>query len=507
MKNDQFVLRSWHIYIALILGTIVRAVYGVFAENWMDAPDQLAWDLSIKEAALTGTINYRSLMHYPHEGGSLFISLIAICLRPFEHIMPPLSLAALLIETIGRFIQIKFSQRLFGSKVAAWFSVWTVLSIPLLLPWATLNFGLHALFSFLPFVFLYYLTQDQSKYPKFLLCGIITGLSISLSYNSVIFIPAFIIYTLFTLSDLKKSIIYTGKYLFFTFITLLPHLTARFFLDSGFNLQDDPVFSIRGAEGAIGGEQFTNFIVSWHRVLPASFLLSSISFISTFLQRDMVFIFFMITVILIIVRHRSNIVAIYGALLLVLFYILFYAFSPFYADEIKEKSFVYYRHLTYIAPIIVLIMIYAFGRFKKINLYLMIPWLLICGTGSIMLINQIFMRSNYNFDAAGCVLAQKYGDDVEKLISIYSVAPGNEKNEIMVGYGWGLTSAILDKKTTEDTLAVQKLVDLLQQFPDEHKENLFKGVQKAFAPDITPMLNQELLNEIEIRSKQRKMYQ
>ena len=67
----------------------------------------------------------------------------------------------------------------------------------------------------------------------------------------------------------------------------------------------------------------------------------------------------------------------------------------------------------------------------------------------------------------------------------------------MVGYGWGLTSVILDKKSSEDTLAVQKLVDLLQQFPDEHKENLFKGVQKAFAPGITPVLDFHLLNQLE----------
>ena len=221
---------------------------------------------------------------------------------------------------------------------------------PLVLPWATLNFGLHSLLSFLPFVFLYYLTQYQSKYSKFLLCGIITGLSLSLSYNSMIFIPAFIVYTFFTLTDIKKSLICISKYLVFTFLTLIPHLAARYFLDSGFNLQDDPVFSIRGltAEGTMSGEQLSNFIVSWHRVLPASFLLSSISFISTYLQRDLVFVFFMITVVLISVRFRNNNTAIYSALLLVFLYLLFYALSPFYADEIDMKSYVYYRHITYI---------------------------------------------------------------------------------------------------------------------------------------------------------------
>ncbi len=117
LKNDQFVLRSWHIYVALLMGTIVRLAYGIYAQNWMSAPDQIAWQLSIDEAVANGAISYRSLIHYPHEGGSIFISLIAICLKPFENLMPPLSLAALLIELFGRYIQIKFTQRLFLSLI------------------------------------------------------------------------------------------------------------------------------------------------------------------------------------------------------------------------------------------------------------------------------------------------------------------------------------------------------------------------------------------------------
>ena len=495
LKNDQFVLRSWHIYVALLMGTIVRLAYGIYAQNWMSAPDQIAWQLSIDEAVANGAISYRSLIHYPHEGGSIFISLIAICLKPFENLMPPLSLAALLIELFGRYIQIKFTQRLFGSKVAGWFAVWTILSIPLVLPWATLNFGLHSLLSFLPFVFLSYLTQDQSKNSKFLLCGIITGLSLSLSYNSVIFIPAFIVYTFFTLTDIKKSLICISKYLVFTFLTLIPHLAARYFLDSGFNLQDDPVFSIRGltAEGTMSGEQLSNFIVSWHRVLPASFLLSSISFISTYLQRDLVFVFFMITVVLISVRFRNNNTAIYSALLLVFLYLLFYALSPFYADEIDMKSYVYYRHITYIAPLIAMIMVCAFGRFKSLNLYLLIPFLLICGTGSIMLITETETRTNTTYDAAGWVLAQKYGDDVEKLMSIHAIAPENEKKELMSGYGWGLTAVILNDKSGNDSMSVNQLLLILNKFPSVQQELLYEGVNHAFNKNITPQLDPQLL--------------
>lgn len=499
MKSDQFVFRSWHIYVILLLGTIVRVIYGLYAKNWMNSPDQLAWELSLNEAVSSGTISYRSLMHYPHEGGSFFISLITICLRPFENLMPPLTLAALLIETVGRFIQIKFTQRLFGSKVAIWFSVWTILSVPLLIPWATVNFGLHALFSFLPFIFLYYLTVNNTKYSKPLLCGIITGLSISMSYNSIIFIPAFIIYVFVTNSDPKTSFLNIGKYLVYSLITFLPHITARTFLDSGFELEDNSVFSIRGvaSDGFLSVEHFRNFVISWHRVLPASFLLSSLTFISDFLQRDIVFVFMVLSMVLIAIKYRKNIRVISPGLLLIILYLLFYAFSPFYVDEIDIKSFVHYRHLTYITPLIFVIMIYAFLRFEKMSVPFLIAWLLLCGTGTIMLYQTTDTPEHNSSRATGCVIAQKYGNDVQKLMSIYKIVSPYEKTEIMIGYGWGLTSAILSDKTIKDSLSLQKLELLLNQFPSEQKELLHTGVQFAFSKNITPQLDPQILLMLE----------
>lgn len=499
MKSDPFILRSWHIYIALLLGTAVRVIYGIYAKNWLNAPDQIAWQLSIDEAFSSGTICYKSLMHYPHEGGSFFISLITICLRPFENFIPPLSLAALLIETTGRFIQIKFAQKLFGPQVALWFSVWTILSVPLLLPWATVNFGLHALFSFLPFVFLYYLTNNKTKYSTPLLCGIITGLSISLSYNSIIFIPAFIIYSCFTSLNIKIATLNIGKYLVFTFLLLIPHITARIFLDSGFELQDSPLFSIRGvsSERLISSEHFSNFVIAWHRILPSSFLLSSITFISAYLQRDIVFVFLVLTVVFITIKYKTNNALIYSAFLIVILYILFYSFSPFYVNEIDITSFVYYRHLTYIVPLMVVIMIYAFLRINKLGLYVLIIWLTVCGTASIMFVQSAEAPQQMSSRAAGWILAQKYGGDVQKLMAIYQIAPDNEKEEIIIGYGWGLTAEILDGKTVNDSISIQKLELLLNEFPTTHKQLIHTGVVYAFQEHITPALDPQILMFLE----------
>lgn len=91
---------------------------------------------------------------------------------------------------------------------------------------------------------------------------------------------------------------------------------------------------------------------------------------------------------------------------------------------------------------------------------------MVCGTASIMFIQSAEAPQQRSARAAGWVLAQKYGGDVQKLMSIYQITPDNEKKEIMIGYGWGLTAEILDGKTINDSISLQKLELLLNEIPD-----------------------------------------
>src|SRR4030095_15458263 len=95
----KFVFNSWSIWLFVLAGTFIRLVYGIYSKAWMAAPDQIAWGLSLDEMLQIGTFSYKQLIHYPHEGGSLLVSLIALALRPIDFILPSLSLAALLIDT------------------------------------------------------------------------------------------------------------------------------------------------------------------------------------------------------------------------------------------------------------------------------------------------------------------------------------------------------------------------------------------------------------------------
>lgn len=495
MTNEKFVIKPWQIYLAILFGTIVRFIFGLYTKPWLSSPDQIAWELTLTDAVQNGSISYKSLIHYPHEGGSFFISLISFCFRPFQNIMPSLSFAALLIDTGARFTQIKLSQRMFGPVATAWFAVWTILSIPLLIPWATVNFGLHALSSFLPFVFLYIVTTYKSKYPTAIISGIVAGLSISFSYNNIIFIPAFLMFIVLKKQNIKNKICSAAQFIFFVLILLIPHFIARSFFDNGFDWQQYPFYSIRGVfiESIFTSEHIWNFLYVWHHALPASVLLSSIEFISTHLQRDIIFCFFIIGFIFLFLKNNVEKKIIYFSCILVFIFLLVYSFSPFYADDIQDKSYLYYRHLAYILPLIVIILIHAFLNANKLSIYFLILWITICGLATTM--NFFLTKSPVQpaYRAAGWVLVQKYGEDINKLTDLYNVSPDEQKNETMVGYGWGFASAILNGKNENDTMTIHQLVNIINQFPEDQQRLLVLGVHHAFRNEITPVLDKKLL--------------
>ena len=73
---------SWLI-VLVALGSISRLVFALEFQLWNQSPDQLAWELNLQEIFENGNWSYDSLIHYPHEGGTILISLFSLLFKPF----------------------------------------------------------------------------------------------------------------------------------------------------------------------------------------------------------------------------------------------------------------------------------------------------------------------------------------------------------------------------------------------------------------------------------------
>lgn len=474
--------------VLVLLGTLVRLVYGCHAMLWRCAPDQAAWDLNLRYALHTGGSAYHEFIHYPHEGGSLLLSLLAIAFAPLDGWLPPLSWAALFTDTLSRYLQIRMSTRLFGWSSARWFGAWTVLSVPLILPWGTVDFGLHSLVAFVPFLFIRY-AMDRDVPDRKL--GVLAGLGGCLSYECLILVPAYLARS-FMVGGVKKSTFgEAAGFLLGAIVGFLPHVVLRLFLDNAFSLENMPALGVRGLEQEPLRlvSAFPNLITVWISTLPASFLLSALEPLSSRMTALVVFSFLLIGVVNASRTRRSR--AEWLILWVILLFSIVYAMSPLFVDRVDAKSYLPYRHFTFILPLLVLLMVVGLVRIRA-SAWVLGAWLALCASASLAFMMRTAPCLNGNDGATGWVLARKYGHDPERLVGMAELVQEPDREELLRGFGWGMTTTIFEHASSGDGAPMERMCHYWSRFPARYRAQLLDGVRLAFAPGVTPVLDSSL---------------
>ena len=502
MKAGNETFQKGHLAIMLIAGTGIRFFYGYFSKAWLGSPDQLAWGLSIDMMLQSGKWGYSELMHAPHEGGGFLISLFSLLFRPLQFLLPSLSAAALMIDMIGRLIQITITRKLFGRETAFWFGLWTIISVPLLIPWATVNFGLHSLFSFVPFVFVYLLSKYRDHKYLPVLCGIICGIAVSLSYDSIILVIASIGFLLSLKNSSKVHFSNLLKFIVIFTLFLLPHVIARIYLNTTSSLIPESFLSVRGVPltDGLNISRFANLCTVWFRPLPGSFLLSSIYFLPASVQTGIVFLFLLsgmlfFTINSAIGREEKNL-----SICVIFLFIAAYAVSPFYEGNYNEKSYVYYRHLCYIIPFVTVIVIAGFIQSGKLKFYFVGAWLLLGSIASVLYVGDTHKIDHPAYRAAGWILAKKYVYHTDNLFRIHTNTEPAFQEELLIGFGWGLSATILENRT--DQGAIEKLIQIVKQCPGKYQPEILQGIHYSFSKGITPVLDKKLEGMLDYRLKE-----
>lgn len=482
---------TWALSLLVLTGTAVRYFHGVSGQLWNGAPDQLAWGLGLEDLRATGTLSYEQLMHYPHEGGSLFLGLLSWLFVPLAGLMPPLSWAALLVDTFARVVQIRVAQRLVDESTARWFAAWTVFAAPVMLPWGTIDFGLHAAFSFAPFLLAVMVLDPQRSVVRIGLCG---GLLASLAYDAWVFVPAFALLMLTADVALKTRLRHLLTFALACALGFLPHLLLRLYAQDGFGLEDHGALSIRGLEqDPINvGELPAKLWQVCTAALPASFTLGAVA-------DPLVRVISIVLLALLILsawgirRQWSTASSAMKALVYTaLVFLLIVVGAPFFQPRPEGSGYLYYRYFGFIAPLIALLVLHGSAALGRVGRPTRIVWTSLCAILSMAYMARTRPITTPNMEATGWVLARKYGDRPAVLMRIIQRAPMNHQHDLFYGAGWGLTAALFDGKNTQDTAAVNTFVQLWQAFPQDQQQQLERGMLRAFDPGITPELDPAL---------------
>lgn len=482
--------KRYDILILCFLGTFVRIMYGLIYEPWLQAPDHLAWELLIEQ----GSFRYDHLIHYPHEGGSILISIIGLLVEQFSS-FSSLTITAVLLDFVVRFTQIFVVKKVFNARLAALFGVWTIFTSPIIIPWGTLNFGLHYLSSIFPFILLYLLYNYKGTLKYQLMVGVSLGMFFWFSYSNAILIPVFLVYCLASRQHIKKWIFAIASLVG----VLAVHLLVRKYGNAGFMLSEFQLSTIRGEVFSLSDVDI------WSRVsnLPRVFANSQIALPEPDAYLDIITITLYalgcLALVGLFISYRKRVFPLrnFSIVLVIVFFLVTYVVSPFFYDR-DYGGHIALRHLTYIAPMIALGVIWGLSSFKYS--ILVVPFLAL----SIIQSSRLFSaekapRNPVITKASGWVLATKMGHDPAVIQNILRDNP-DESVLLLEGVGWGSSTTIINdvqtKSLKEKEEGIRKLVDVIVKYPKRYQSSLWNGIEFSFSDQVTPRLDQELLPKL-----------
>jgi hypothetical protein len=478
----------------VLAGTLVRLVYGLYTQPWMGSADQMAWGMVLDEMVKSGSWSYRQLIHYPHEGGSLGISLATLLIKPIPWGIPPLSIILLLADAGSRFIQLKITRQIWGATTATWLGIWSVFSIPLLLPWGMAYTGLHALSAFWPFVLIYVIWKLPNTTSQAVYAGLVTGLSISFGYDNLIFIPFYILGTLIYKAGYRAKLQHILIFIGISFLVLVPHIILKLWVNNGFILQQAGKFAIRdtGVVLSPGKLSFTRWLQVWFHSVPLFFRIWLPAWMNQVVQYILPGVFLVFGLVLASWKLGKSNRAIFLAMGLVGLFLSIYAVSPFYEKLEVPVHAVSARHFSYIFPLMMAILAHGFCSYARWPRWVLAGFILVFAWSGIQYAELQHQIKPKPYKGVGWVLAAKFGNESDKLIQLAAMGDTIHRVEILEGLGWGLAAQTLNHAPADDSVHIEQLVHIVSQFPPNDYRTLTEGVHFAFCAGVTPVLQPRL---------------
>lgn len=484
-------LTRFNLLFICLLGTLLRVIYAYYYTPWRFAPDHLAWESMIR----AGGFSYAELIHYPHEGGTILVSLLGKFIGLFTA-FDSLTLSALLLDFISRHIQLYIVSKTFPVKVTLAFGLWSIFASPSSIPWGSLNFGMHAVSSSFPFLLFYVFQKNTGTLRFYLLSAVFMGLAVWFSYNNMVLLPAYLVLCFATNDKLRYKL-----YALLCFGAILfVHILVRVFADAGFRLEQIPLDSIRDTSFSLhDSETWKHLYKLWTNALADSSVAARHSpyFLAPlkYLWISLVGLGLMAFAITKLPGLTSG--SKFALYLMVFVFLLVYAISPFYYEGKEISNYVAYRHLCYILPLLSLLVIAGLNHLRA-GFVLWSLYLMFAVYGCLLLFTQKPPQGNGE-KAAGWVICKKTGHDPQK---VQAVIQGSSLDHSLLyqGIGWGMSSALFENVEANNKAVFEKRLQdfktLYMAYPKEHRDELKEGAKFSFGDGITPVLDKAILEQL-----------
>jgi hypothetical protein len=167
-----------------------------------------------------------------------------------------------------------------------------------------------------------------------------------------------------------------------------------------------------------------------------------------------------------------------------------------FCGERTAQSYVSYRHVSAVLPILVLLALHGAAHGPR-PARILGGLLVVAGVwGGAMALVEAPPVAPSRWRATGWILGSKLGHDPPRLEDLLRHIPEQDRAPLAFGYGWGIAATLLAPATPPAPEAVGRVAVLANAFSPLVRPRVVEGIEHAFAQDVTPALEPSLLRDV-----------
>ena len=482
IKPHRFLV--WVLLFAFVTA-LSRFVFANHTTLFHRAFEQIAWQYLIDDCVESGP-SIAALIPSNTDSGMLVFSLFAFLVQTVFHTTNTLALTFCIWTAVAITLQVLITDKVFGRTTAVLFLLWHLLSSPVLWPLNAAYFGSQSIVSLFPFLLLLLFSPSQLNKSVVLHSLIVTAL-VCFSLQNAVLLLGYCIITLYSQVPNKKNRVIVFSILSFASVILYYSLLAKLLHQS----VPGPVQLLGISASFITDYSsiLANFILIFTEVLPKGIFLYTADTFFNYSAYWLLLLIILIGAAFYVQEGRKLSLQKMGAALIVLMFVVIAACNSSTPIDAAKFNFFSLRAFGYILPLLFAVLLYALTNSFALGKKLAYVLLVVCGYYSYQTISHFEPVSVQSHKPAAWLLAKSMNTEPQVLLRISNRADISKKNELISGYAWGLTAALLKDARAVDTLKLETLKQTLSRFGEGNNVAMLEGINTAFAKGVTPVLD------------------
>lgn len=477
---------SAFVVLIIVLSVVFKYSYASYYTPQNSAFEQIAWQYSINHCA-THNLSLNELNSSASDPASLGPALLSLITTHVLDSSSALSLALILTLSIFSGLQLFIAYNFFGKTSAYFFGLWLLVQFPIMWPHSVAFYGNGTLNAIFPFLLLCFCGKTAGTILQSVYRGLLFSVLLLFSLQNLFLLPVYLLSGNYIGSN--KKLLHLLAFAAVSIAGYLALYSIYCILASSSVVEQIKLLFLNILPEVNSKTLLVNFAILFTDTLSQGLFQFKIDSALNFMAYWAIMICSAVSFGYYILKFKQISSAQRASFLFLIVFFMGFALSVFFQQYPQKFTFSSLRVLSYCLPLLALLIIHAllqnYGAGK-----VLLALFFVCSlyyTYNFLKTTEVTPPQEHK--VVGWLLAKKFRSEPQVLLEIAANAEKPKAEQLMVGYGWGLTAVYLKDIAASDSSKVIALAKTLRSFGINNAEKLREGYGIAFSDGISPALN------------------